>query len=481
MQHHEAQSPEVAAWLDAVALHESPWLYTRWAALCAASAQAGIKISLEHMYKPMRANMYVLFAAPPASRKSTVLNFTMTMLKEAGHINFCPTDLTKVGLLRALKSGEFRRNQDSQRAKRGQTAGRLAAAWEISESIGGDFGKSGSNRGKIGNRSKVDSAQYSEDDLLDTLDEDDLDSAASIGSPMSIFSHELQVMFPKQASEVFALLQELYDCVDEYTGRDAIIENPYVTMLALLNAEALPHIFQHRTLLTGLMSRLVFVQAPKSNRTFNGFTAKGRMPGLDPMASVLKQIGNMKGDMEFDKDAEALYQKICELPKSLYTPDSRFEPYSERRNEHLMKMCMNQALLCRRLNISLEDVKYCHTLLAYTELYMTDALGEYGFNRDSNAQSSILKVLGQSAEGCTSAKLLASCQHYVNNNEDLVPILQYMEGAGLIKKVNPISTKSTGDITPLYFKVGANLKKWVPHYEITVFPQYLEEWSLLIN
>lgn len=485
MEHHPGQSPEVALWLNAVQLHESPWLYTRWAALSAASAQSGRKIWIHYMHAPMHSNMYLMWVAPPAARKSTVLRFAMDMLKSAGHINFCPSDLTKVGLLRALKSGEYRKTQDAQRAKKGHTSGALAAAWDMADAMQAPFAKAGAGAKARGSLKPPEAeATYSQEALLDTLDDEsiaDADEEASVGSPLTIYTDELQVMFPRHSQEVFALLQDLYDGKQEYHGRDAIIEDPYITMQALLNPENLPVIFPHRALLSGLMSRMIFINAPKSNRKFNPFTAKGKMEAIDPMAKLLKDIGDMDGMMYMEKDAEQLYLKIENLPRDLFTADTRFENYAERRSQHLLKVCMNQALLCRRFNITLEDVKYCHTLLAYTEVFMPEALGEYGFNRDANAQRSILQALAENPKGCTSQMLLAKCQHYVTQSDDLVPILQYLESAGLVKKVSPASKGHTGDNHPLYFKVGANLKKWTPQHEITVFPQYLEEWSLMID
>ena len=452
------QPPEVDLWMKSVELHEAPMLYTRWAALFGAASVLQQNIWLISAHLPMYPNFLSLFVGPPASRKSTVIRYLREMLLRAGHVDFCPQDMTKSALVRELQGrGSARKRMEAYSSAKGYITDPFAILDTPSAS------------------------SVTPDDLFDSAEEDVPDYAKC--SPITILADELQTQF-QRTHDVMSLVQDLYDGKDNYSFRGGHVSNPCVNMLSGVNTETLPVIFDHARLLQGLLSRMILVHAPSSGRKFNPFLATGEMPAIKPMAELYKRVAKMKGAMKLSQGAMALYDKIENLPKQLLTWDVRFDAYAQRRAQHVTKIAMCQAALRESYEISTLDMAYAHTLICYTEANMPDALGEYGFSKMSNAQQAVLNALheatltGNGALG--SSDLFPRVQHYVGSMEELATVLIHLVNVRAIKKIGD-DLNGGGDSRIKYQRVKADLGRWSTQFSVTVFPQLMPEWAMLIG
>ena len=448
---------EFELWMSSVELHEAPMLYTRWAALFGASAVLQRNVRIEGSHNRTYPNLLTFFVGPPASRKSTVIGYLREMLFQAGHVDFCPQDMTKNALISELAGGgSAKKRMKAYSAKMGY----YVDPFDI-----------------------LDSTPARDVDVTDLMDEaeDDLDVAQC--SPLTILADELQTQF-QRTSEVLSVIQDLYDCKPHYAFRNKQLFNPYVCMLSAVNTETLPVIFDHSRLLNGFLSRIILIHSPNSGRKFNPFLARGEMPAIKPMAKLYKRMSEMKGEMIMSPGAEQLYKHIENLPAELLMYDIRFDAYMQRRANHLVKMAMCQAALNGRMEVSTVDMAYAHTLLCYTEANMPDALGEYGFSKMSGAQQAVLNALHEATLSGSSAlssnEILPRVQHYVGSMEELANVLNHLVSVRAIKKIgNDVDTG--GDARIKYQRVKADLGRWSTQFSKTVFPQLMPEWAKLLG
>lgn len=454
MKHYNGFSHEVGAWLDEVATHEAAWIYTRWAALVGASIMTRRKVWLPFMNSKLYPNLYVLFVGAPASRKSTVIDHLIKMLREAGHDAFCPVDLTKASMLKELRTGEFRKQQ-------------VNASPNVSTMVDDLF------------ESASDSFEESlwENEALNDIANDDEDLA----SPLTMVHHELQTLVPENAPAILSVVHDLWDCHDRIDMRGGSLFNVYVNMLCGVNTETLPVILDKKKLLAGLMSRLILVHGEKSGRKFSPFAAVNQLQSIEPMVDLYKDIGQMEGAMSISDEAVELFTKIdSTISRDKAAADARFNTYADRRVIHMSKMAMANALLRRSMTVEVEDIKYCHTLLCFTESHMQEALGDYGFSKEGQAYTAILNALDEAPQGLRQKTLLKKVSYYLTDPESLHSALDSLLQAGLIEVA---SSSQSGDMSTdaIYTKVKANLKKWTPHFGSTVFPETLPEWAMMLD
>lgn len=448
---------EFELWLKSVELHEAPVLYTRWAVLFGVSAMMQRNVYVEGVYSKTYPNLMTFFVGPPASRKSTVIGYLREMLFQAGHVDFCPQDMTKNALINELAGhGSAKKRMKAYSAKMGYSADPF----------------------DILNGTTAQDINIS--DLMDNADED---VNVSVCNSLTILSDELQTQFQRPA-EVLSVLQDLYDCKPSYSFRAKTVFNPFVCMMSAVNTETLPVIFDHSRLLNGFLSRIILIHSPNSGRKFNPFLAVGEMPAIKPMAGLYKRIKSMQGGMSWSEGAMQLYKTIELLPQELLMYDIRFDAYMQRRMLHLTKVSMCQALLNGRMEIATVDVAYAHTLLCYTEANMPDALGEYGFSKMSGAQQAVLNALHEAtlsgSSALSSTEILPRVQHYVGTMEELANVLNHLVSVRAIKKIgNDVDTG--GDARIKYQRVKADLGRWSTQFSKTVFPQLMPEWAKLLG
>lgn len=458
MQHYKGFPKEIDAWLNEVALNEAPWIYTRWLALGIVAAMTERKVYMPYMTGRVYPNMYIIMVGDPASKKSTVIASGIQMLRGAGYKAFCPVDLTKASLLNTMRELKHIREDKSPD--------------ELADDL---F-----------------SSDDSDEQLLESLFDDTsldemLEDSATRVTPLTAINHEMQTLLPKDAGQILSVLQDLWDSPDIYPTRMGSIRKPYVNMICGLNTETLPVVLEQKKLLNGLMSRLVFVHGAVTGRTCDGFeVAKnlknaGQLDCYPDMVKLLQHVRTMSGPMTITEEAREFYTAVSVgISKSDAAADARFNLYAARREVHLLKMAMAHAITRMSMEVVLDDLKYCHTLLCYTESYMPEALGEYGYVKAGQGYKAILDALGESPKGLDMQQIQKKVSFYLTDMTALSEALHNLHAAGLIDDAGTLGGAEESQARTVWTRKPSDLQKWQKHFGTLVFPELLPEWGLRI-
>lgn len=426
--------------ISSVQYWEAPYVYWRWAVLSAVSACADRRFHVTYMGDRLYTNMFMVLVGDPSTKKNTVLKHIKSCMIDAGYTNFAPDTMHHTQFCKTLISGNH--NSLKSRAKNVMNSPQFT---------GFEFG--------------------AEQDTLD-LDELAIESSAkaarfSAGS-MCISSFEFADIFEsRKANQSLRMLQQLWDNPMTYDTQFGIVLDPYISMVTATNPIRIDHIFADLAELQGFISRTVFVYSDPSGRILSPYDVKFDKDVYDEMVDVFRFVIESEGAMSISQDAKDMLFKIaCTVKNSIR--DYRFIHYLARRDVHLTKLSMTVALMEKRTNVTVNDVAYAHTLLAFTESSMTSAVGEFGTNRNAKLVAAVKDVLTKNYKGLTYNSLSAQVRTMVANKGDLQATLVAMASAGLITKA---------ENSEIWCIVPSGLNQWRgnPH----VFPYLLEEWSAL--
>lgn len=350
------QSEFLLNYLAYVQNTEPPRVMHIWAVLTAAGAAMA-----RHCYWPFSLgniypNMYTFLVGPPGTRKSTAMNLAKSLVRDTA-VRFAPDDTA------------------------GQRQGLITALLGDTDAV----------------------KQKDLDDIMVADITATLEKLATI--QISVNAADAHALFAT-ASELGSLLGQCNLDLTRFLNRvwdgesyDYQIKNVRTTiadgLLSIVGCTTpsdLAKIMPQDAIGQGFMSRCIFVFASKKYRSipFSQTTLNKAMePELKATMNWLSY--SLHGELNIapraGKRLDDMY--MCERPIS----DTRFVYYAERRHTHLMKLSMILAALRRSREIGIHDVEQAEAILSWTEVYMPDALGEYGLSPLSQAKQKMVEFI----------------------------------------------------------------------------------------
>ena len=155
---------------------------------------------------------------------------------------------------------------------------------------------------------------------------------------------------------------------------------------------------------------------------------------LSGMLSRIKH--EISGEAKLDDLARSLLDKINQSWLSL--PDLRFQHYSARRFNQLLKICLVQAAARLSTTISCEDIRNANTLLSHTEALMPKAIGEFGKAKNSDVTSKLMEALYTADKPITTQELWKMCSSDLNSIAELANLLAGLTHAEKIQSVGKL-------------------------------------------
>jgi hypothetical protein len=403
-------------YLQLVELTESPLIYHRWCFISAIGTLLGRNVWLPFGESKIFPHQYILLIGPPGARKSESIKQIKKLMVAAGYESFAADKSSKEQFL-----SDF------------------------------NFGFDKIFRG-IDPKSK-----NNPDDIGDLLDQATLGPDRNKVSEVFIGAGELQSFLGTGNSDFIVLLTDLWDAKDKHTDRvknsDSVyIPNPTVNLLGGATSSNFARIFTENIASQGMLSRLVLVYG-RGQRMRLTIPPPLDSQGKELIIDLFKEIRmRMHGPMRLTDDAykamDYIYQRWADLP------DARLATYSGRRQDHLIKLMMICAVVDFRMEITEADVILANTILTYTELYMPQALGEFGKARNAEQSQIVLQIIndGELVGGLTARVLFQGCSQSVECMNDLVNILLKLTSANKIKSVEGVGG------TPVFLPI----KKKIP-------------------
>lgn len=389
----------IAHYLDyAKTTPEVPQNYSRWAAIVSLGAYLGRQYVFEHGNFHIVPNIYCQLLGVAGARKGTAIKLAKKVLGAAGYSNFSAEKTSKEKFLLDL-SGE------------------------------GDEGIS-----------------TNVEDLL----EQNLFGAESSGDCKQTFIaiDEFNDFIGTGNIEFISMLGNLWNYHGIYTnriktGKSVNIPNPTISILGGNTPTNFALAFPPAIVGQGFLSRMIIIHGEPNGKRVT-FPPS---PTLEQTAAIVERLRGIKsaciGPATITEGAkstlDAIYQSGCGVP------DVRFESYSQRRLDHLIKLCLIVSASRGSTTITARDVIYANTILSHAELYMPKALGEFGKGKNSDISHKVLAIIG-SNPGVTVLKDLWKQVHQdLNDMRELGQILSNLCEAGRIQRV-----PSLGGFLPLH-------------------------------
>lgn len=361
---------------------EPPINFHRWSFLSSVAACIGRNLYIPFGQGAIYPNMYISLIGTPGTRKSTAINMAKKPLMLCGYNTFSATKTSKQKFMLDWEAG-------------------------ITENAASDFLEEAEAEGFSCNEMFI-----ACDELLDFL------------GPSNF--------------EFLNLLTTLWDNLPKYEERlknskSTCVYNPTINLLGGMTPVGLQLAMPPEIAGTGMLSRmiLVFGDRPVSK------VAWPRRPHADEFkefSDFFTKVRTLTGEVQIAPDAYEMLEDIYNQWEAL--EDGRLQYYCSRRHTHLLKLC----IICLALDAGLPDaepvymlttdhVLHANTLLTYTEATMSNALGEFGKSKLSDATQRIVQFMESKGGPCTIEDLFKAASHDVENYQSVVEIVRNLARA----------------------------------------------------
>lgn len=328
---------------------EPPIIFHRWAMVGCVGALLGRQYYFPHGDFRIFPNQYIQLIGDPGTRKSTAIKMAIKILSASGYDKFAADRTSKEKFLIDL---EGRMDDD----------GKMIATHAMEDLLGGT------------------------------------------GEPreVCIAADEFNQFVGHGNLEFLSLLGTLWDFDDENKpfsqrlkqSRSVSIWQPTVSLVSGNTHAGFAEAFPAQAMGQGFLSRMIFVYGERSGRKIT-FPKAPPAEIKQRMADQLLEIKTtVHGEATMSRQARDMLEVIYRTFEGL--GDVRFSHYSTRRFTHLLKLCLVVTACEARTEIQAADVLFANTLLAYTEHFMPQALGEYGKARNADVSIKIMGLLNAS-------------------------------------------------------------------------------------
>jgi len=364
---------------------EPPKLFHRWAALVGIGAYLGRRFYMRQGHFKIHPNMYCMLVGVSGSRKSTAIKLMKKLLVSTGYDTFAADKTTKEKFLLDL-------------------AGEDGSGEVIDPAYANIFG--------------ADFEAYDREILIAA---DEFNDFIGIGN-----------------LEFISTLGSLWDYEGIYksrikTGKSVAINNPTVSILGGNTPTNLSVAFPSATVGQGFFSRMLLVYSDPSGKKIT----RPEVPDPAETQELIEYLGEIKtkcvGESVVTSGADLLLDKIYKTHIPL--EDVRFESYSGRRFDHLLKLCLVVAASRLSTEITEQDVIYANTILTHTEHFMPKALGEFGKARHSDTVHKIMQLLDSTHKVLSMADIWKAVVQDLEKISDLADILRNLVLAEKIQSV----------------------------------------------
>lgn len=392
---------------------ESPITYHRWSAITAIGAILEKRYYFPHGHNRINPNLYTMIIGSAGTRKSTAIKLITSLVQESGYYNIAADKTTKEKFLEDLASINDIKAQKA-----------VGYSSFLDAPLGG-----------------------SQDPASVLISADEFNDFAGIGN-----------------LEFYSLLGTLWDKKGDYDYKtkagDTVIPDPVVTMLGGNTSTGFAEAFPPNIIGQGFFSRMLLIYGEPTG-------VKIAFPE-DPCPALKAEITqfltairvNVTGKASITPKAKAALKDIYENYQGI--PDPRFESYSNRRFNQLIKLCLIHSAARLDTEITMEDVMLSNTVLTYTEEYMPKALGEFGKASDSDTKHKIMVALDNANEPLTMTDLWKFASSDLKTMADLADIVRSLVEAQKIQKVD---TAQGGGLLP-YKKVKDLSNSKYVNYEL---------------
>jgi len=388
-----------------IGLTESPRLYHRWTAVSIIAALLGRRLFIPFGHDNIYPNHYILLVGDPGTRKGTAITPGKRLLRSSGYNKFSPDRISPERFIIELENA---------------------------------------SRVDIGN----DPTDLIELENL-TLDE---------VSELYVNIGEFGDFIGDGNLNFIRLLTNLWDNLPEYKhpkihGKSVAVPKPTVNIFAGTTSQDIATAIPIEAIGQGFFSRFILVHGESNGRMYS------RLPliGDTDRKEFAKELIDIKNIMDGElKISETVWGLLDKMYKGFIDIDDfRFKHYSTRRYTHLLKLCECLSSMRKEINLKEETCIDANTLLHYTELRMTKALGEYGKAKNADVTNNVMHIIRAASKPPAMKDIYKKVAQDLNKQTDLIDILNNLKLAGKIQVVDVPSETRKG-----YAPLNLIAKQW---------------------
>ena len=385
----------IALYLKYTKHTECPIFFHRWTAVTCLAAYLGRRPYFRFGHFTLHPNIYAMLIGSPGTKKSSAIKIGAKLLKQAGYTTFAAKKTRQEKFL-------------------------------------------------------LDMAEQSEDpatpDGADILDQNlwgDTAATSILDRPPAecfVAADEFNTFIGLGNIDFISILGDLWDYEGVYdyklkNSKSVFIPNPTVNILGGNTPTGFAQAFPTDSIGQGFFSRLLLIYGEPSGIKYT-FPPPPDIEIQTELIALLHTIRNeIKGEISITEESKGLLDIIYHTWEDL--EDIRFEHYSNRRLQHLLKLCL--IVTASRLSrvIELEDVVYANTLLTFTEQLMPKALGEFGKARNSAITHKVMIAI-DSAKLPISFQAIWKAVHQDLDSRD--QLIQILGGLQVAEKIQAVGT-----------------------------------------
>lgn len=400
---------------------ESPITYHRWALLGAIGAILEKRYYLNHGHTKINPNLYLMLIGSAGTRKSSAIKLITELVVASGYTNIAADKTTKERFLE-------------------------------------DFAN----------------INKSDDTMTSFLDQE----LTGTGEPVSILisADEFNDFAGTGNLEFYSLLGTLWDKKGNYKyttkGEETIISDPVVSLLAGNTPTGFAKAFPPEIIGQGFFSRLLLIYGEATGKKI-AFPEEPDPKLKKQIVSYLSAIrsnviGNATLEPEAEKALEAIYVDYTGIL------DPRFDSYTNRRFNQLIKLCLIISASKLSTAINTEVVLEANTILTYAENYMPKALGEFGRAKNAEVTQSIMIALSEATSPLQPMDIWAFVSNDLNDIVELSDILRGLLEAKKIQRIPPCPQgRHKGGLLPKRRSIKQKEDIWVDYSLLTKEEQYV--------
>lgn len=361
---------------------EVPVTFSRWSAIVGISALLERNAWAEFGNADIYPNIYSMFIGTAGTRKSTAIKLIKKLMIKAGYSTIAAERTSKEKFLR-----------DMSRASGEGT------------------------------------------DILETnLFSNDSDDTSA--SPMFIAADEANDFFGICNGDFLSILGSLWDWEGKYenrikTGNSDWINNPTITILAGNTPTGFSKGFPPEIVGQGFLSRLLLIYGEPNGKRIT----IPRRPEIAETAEIVRLLqvikANTTGVYKFTPTGYNLFDKIYQTYKPI--DDPKFESYSNRRDVHLLKICLVVAAARLEKDIGEITVIQANTYLSYIEALMPKALGEFGKAKSADVAHKVVEYIYSEERVVTLKDIWKQVSSDLESMKDLGVIITKLQFADKIQ------------------------------------------------
>jgi hypothetical protein len=234
------------------------------------------------------------------------------------------------------------------------------------------------------------------------------------------------------------LLTNLWDNLPEYRhpkihGKSANISKPTVNILSGTTSQDIATSIPVEAIGQGFLSRFIFVYGDSLGRIYS------RLPptsteAIKELAKDLKEIkATMHGELIISEEVWAELHKMYLEFQDI--DDFRFKHYSTRRYTHLLKLCLIISAMKKEMNLTIDTCIFANTILHFTEMRMSKALGEFGKGKNSDTANTVMSIIRDAKEPMLMKDIFKRVAQDLTKQSDLIDILKNLKDASKIQVI----------------------------------------------